>query len=136
MKPGHYIDANVFVYAALSRDAKGKSARKILARIRDGTLQGYTSITTTDEIMWAVQKESGREDALLAASSMLAITKLFILPVNFEVAQKALHVYRATNLRPRDSFHVAMMRVFDIPTLISEDKDFDKIEGIKRIGLT
>ncbi|MEK6973865.1 MAG: type II toxin-antitoxin system VapC family toxin [Nanoarchaeota archaeon] len=38
-------------------------------------------------------------------------------------------------LKPRDAFHLAIMENFNIKEIVSDDSDFDKIKGIKRIKL-
>ncbi|MBI5254150.1 MAG: type II toxin-antitoxin system VapC family toxin [Euryarchaeota archaeon] len=39
------------------------------------------------------------------------------------------------NLRPRDAFHVAIMKSFGVTEIVSDDSDFEKVEWIKRIKI-
>ena len=39
------------------------------------------------------------------------------------------------NLKPRDAIHLATAKSMKCKAIISDDSDFEKIEGIKRIKL-
>jgi len=39
-----------------------------------------------------------------------------------------------TNIEPRDALHIACMLNNGLSTILSEDKDFDRIKNVKRIG--
>jgi predicted nucleic acid-binding protein len=41
-------------------------------------------------------------------------------------------VFEKTSLDPRDSVHIASMKKVGLTTMVSEDRDFDKIVGIVR----
>jgi predicted nucleic acid-binding protein len=38
-------------------------------------------------------------------------------------------------LRPSDAIHIGAMRSNGIKLIVSEDEDFDKVEGVKRIWI-
>jgi predicted nucleic acid-binding protein len=37
------------------------------------------------------------------------------------------------DLSPRDAFHISIMKEGKIASIVSDDEDFDKVEGVKRI---
>ncbi len=130
-----YIDANIFLYAILGRGKKKNAAKDILERIMDGKLLGFTSALTYDEILWKTRQERGAEDALLASKAFLTFPNLRLIDVNTEILWGAHSLIERYNLGPRDAIHAACALAHRVFTLISEDRDFDRIEEIKRKGL-
>jgi predicted nucleic acid-binding protein len=61
-----YLDANVFIYAALYEGEKGDKARKLIKKVREGEEAAFTSVLTFDEFFWIVKKERGFDSALEA----------------------------------------------------------------------
>ncbi|MBI4334644.1 MAG: type II toxin-antitoxin system VapC family toxin [Chloroflexi bacterium] len=45
------------------------------------------------------------------------------------VPLQALDFVENNHLKPRDAFHVAIMRHFGISEIVSDDRDFDKVPG-------
>src|SRR3989344_1261660 len=135
MEEAFYIDSNVFIYAALNRGETGMKARSLLQKIKTSGLNFSTSALTFDEVFWKVFRERSREDALNATKTLLLVSEIRFIPVDLQVlflTQSLLQKYR---LDPRDAIHLACARSKNIKNIISDDKDFDKIEGIKRIGI-
>ncbi|AAK41936.1 type II toxin-antitoxin system VapC family toxin [Saccharolobus solfataricus] len=56
-----------------------------------------------------------------------------ILPINSHDYEKAKGIMISKTLKPSDAFHVAVMINNSIKKIVSEDSDFDKINGIERI---
>ena len=54
--------------------------------------------------------------------------------MNLTIFEKALEIIETTPLkRPQDAINVATMLEHHIQTIISEDKDFDKVNLIHRV---
>jgi predicted nucleic acid-binding protein len=51
-----YVDSNIFVFAALDTDERGKNARKIIERAEDGKITIYISPLVFDEVLHVTQK--------------------------------------------------------------------------------
>ncbi len=66
-----YLDANIFVYAALNTEDYGDKAETLLQRTAQGEEQAITSVLTFDETLWAVKKHRGIEKALEAGQALL-----------------------------------------------------------------
>jgi len=58
-----------------------------------------------------------------------------IYKVSLAIPLVALDFIGAYKLKPRNAFHVAIMKEFNLSAIISDDSDFDEIEHIKRIPL-
>ena len=127
-----YLDANLFIYSVLNNAEIGEKSRKIIENVKNNVYNGFTSTLTIDEILWAVQKEIGKEKAADIAKDFIAMQNLQIIPVSIDVIKKSIEFYKRS-LNPRDAIHLAAMQSKGIKIMISSDLDFDKIKEIRRI---
>ena len=127
-----YIDANVFIYAALEQGSRGVAAREIVKQIHEGQFPAATSAITFDEIVHVVRKESDIQRSIAAGIAFLHCDNLQLIAVDKSLLHHALDVIRHHNLRAKDAIHYATMRVKGIKTIVSNDSDFDKIKEIVR----
>ena len=131
-----YVDSNLFIYASSEEGIISKNAYEIIKRINDGNLIAYTSTLTMDEVLYIIQKKVGREIAAKIVENYIKLNNLNIISVDLEILNKSIEIYRQTNLKPRDSIHLAVMKINKISTMITSDSDFDKIKDIKRIDFS
>jgi predicted nucleic acid-binding protein len=129
----HFLDANVFVYAALHTGAEGDAARAALAKVVEGSWMGVTSSLVVDQVVWTVWKSTTREGGLEAGERIYTIPHLAVVGVGGRVPQRALALMRTHPLKPRDAFHVATMQEEDLHTIVSADPDFDHVKEVRRI---
>ena len=127
-----YIDANVFIAAALENDAQAQRAREILRDIQSGKLDGYSSVLSIDEVFYKIMKVKSREQAIEACESLLSMRGLHFIDATKQVLIQAMRLLDHSHLLPRDAIHVASMRAVGASRIISADADFDEVEGIKR----
>jgi len=128
-----FIDANIFVYVILDQKEKGEASKDILDRIVHGQT-ATTSCMVIDEVMWSLVRN---QKTILLES---AIKNIYEMP-NLEVVSPpsnaplvAIQFMKEFNLKPRDAIHLATMQHYGITTIATDDKDFDRIKGIKRIA--
>ena len=127
-----YLDAGVFIYAALSRDGVGRRARTLLAKVRDGREEAASCTLAFDEVVWVVGKHRSRQDAIDAAAAFLALPNLKLLPVNQDSIFSALNLMRRYSLDPRDAIHAATAIINRCSAIISADAHFDYVPEIRR----
>lgn len=126
-----YADANLFIYAALS----GEWSEACTKYLRENSTELATAPLTVDEILWAIGKYRPRSDAIEFCKRLLA-SSITILPVDGETARNALTEMEEAKLKPRDAFHAAVMRKNSLVEIVSNDGDFDSVEGITRTWVT
>ncbi|OYT53864.1 MAG: VapC toxin family PIN domain ribonuclease [Candidatus Altiarchaeales archaeon ex4484_2] len=127
-----YLDANVFIYAALYTGKKAEHAREILRTMVEGDV-AITSTLTIDEVVWAVWKESNREKAIKEGVRILELPNLKVLSVEVEDAYSALNLMnKYQKLRSRDAIHLAVSLRAGVFKIISDDSDFDDVDDIER----
>ena len=127
-----YLDANVFIYAAVSEKTRGERCRSLIKGISEGKENAATSALTFDEVLWRVKKERGKDAALLVGKAMLEMPNLTLLDVTGEILWEAYRLIRDYGLDPRDGIHAACCLKAGATKMISEDSDFDKVREIKR----
>ena len=128
-----YLDANIFVYAAINNGEIGHKCREILTKISKNNFSAYTSSLTWDEVVHAIWKKEGKEKALEEGKLFLQLPNIIYLNVTPTIIFKSQEIIEKYNLKPRDSIHTASMIINGIKEIISDDPHFDKIKEIKRI---
>jgi predicted nucleic acid-binding protein len=126
-----YLDANVFIYAAINTEELGEKARSLLGRIQQGEEKAETSALTFDEVFWAIKKHN-LELAFTAAEAMLNFPNLEIIPADREVVRSALQIIREYHLAPRDAIHAATAIAEKVDCIVSTDAHFDRVKELKR----
>jgi len=127
-----YFDSNFFIYATLNRGKKGAWARGIISEIESGKISGVTSTLTYDEFFWKVKREKGFNAAVVATEALLEMPNLRFISVTDEVVWKSFELIKNLKLDPRDSIHAACALIHGVFTIVTEDKDFEKIAELTR----
>ncbi len=127
-----FIDANIFLEIIL-RDQNSESCKLYLKKIIEGEINAVTSdfiiYTCLLQIQHKVKSISAMNNFLLFLNELQNIS---ILRPNINEIQDALKISERYKLDFDDSLVVSCMVNNDIKTLISFDKDFDKVHLIKR----
>ncbi|MEM3108875.1 MAG: type II toxin-antitoxin system VapC family toxin [Candidatus Bathyarchaeia archaeon] len=129
-----YLDANFYVFALLDTGTKGLNASRIQESIVEGR-EAVTSVLSLDELMWILIKNRRRELIRRAIEGIYATPNLTVREVDSDVPLFALDFMEKYDLKPRDAFHVAVMKSLGVNEIVSDDPDFDRIEWIKRIKI-
>ena len=127
-----YLDSNLFIYAALSEGRKGRWSRDLVRRVAEGRDEAVTSALTVDEVVYQVRKSRGLEPSVEAGEALLQMAHLTVAPADTETLWKSLDLGRRLGLYPRDAIHAATALIRGISDVISEDADFDEVEGLQR----
>ena len=125
-----YLDANVFIYAAINTEDIGQKARALLQKIQLGEEQGATSALTFDEVFWSIKKRKP-ELAIETAYALLNFPNIEIIPADRKLALSALKIINEYNLAPRDALHAATAIAAKADCLVSTDPHFDKLKELK-----
>ncbi|OIO27075.1 hypothetical protein AUJ14_00405 [Candidatus Micrarchaeota archaeon CG1_02_55_22] len=120
-----YVDANILAYAFSSDGLKSEKSRQLL---KDHEL--VTCTLSLDEVAWKFFKISPSL-AVSVVRGLQSAPKLSFLPFTrdeFDDFTRLLEHGTA----PRDAVHAATALKLGCKTIYSEDKDFDKVKGLKR----
>ena len=126
-----YLDANVFIYAAINTEEIGQKARALLQKIQQSQEQAATSALTFDEVFWSIKKRKP-ELAIETSYALLNFPNIDIISVDRKLALDALKLINEYNLAPRDAIHAATAIAIKADFIVSTDPHFDKIKELKR----
>ncbi len=131
-----FIDTAVIMYAAGSSHPLRDPSRRILTMIESGALLAVTSSEVVQEIAHRFLS-IGRRDV---AEQLTADTlDLFapVLPVTHAVVRRLPSlVARYPGLAARDLIHVATCQHEGVTDIVSPDRGFDMVAGLRRLDPT
>ncbi len=96
----------------------------------------YTDVLVLDEVIYVSKKKYG-----IPYSTSIEFIESIVLPYisvislgedEYRLASKLLMEY---DLKPSDALHLAAMINNGINTIVSEDRDFDKVKNVKRLWI-
>ncbi len=130
-----YVDANVFILPQIYEESidEVRKAKEYLIKLANGEIEGCTSTLTWDEIVYIIGKLVGKNESQVAGRKFLSFPNLKIVTIDLEILLKAQELIENFNVKPRDAIHASCALKFCNGKMISNDSDFDKIAGIKRI---
>ena len=126
-----YLDANIFIYAAINTEELGEKTRSLLEKIQQGEEKAETSALTFDDVYWAIKKHN-LELAFAASEAMLNFPNLEIVSADREIMRCALQIIKKYHLAPRDAIHASTAIAEKADFIVSTDAHFDKVKEIKR----
>ena len=131
-----YIDSNIFIYPIIYDQTavhEARRSREFLLEVAHGKVEAYTSPLVWDEVTWIVRRLLGADISMTQGRRLLRFPNLKILTIRNTTVLKAQEIMERYRLKPRDALHAATALENKIATIVSYDKDFDKIGMIKRI---
>jgi predicted nucleic acid-binding protein len=130
-----FVDSNVPMYVAGRDHPNREPARRFLEKLRAGELDACSSTEVLQEILY---RYSGLKRLDLAAQVYDLFVQIcpLIFPVNLADTDRARDlVCGKAGASPRDALHAAVMLNNGVDAVATFDEDFDRIPGIRRIGL-
>lgn len=130
----NFIDTNIFIRYFTGDDAqKGQKSLELLQRISENKESASTSALVVFEIIFTLEKQykiskNEIKDLILP---ILNIKNLKL--ADKEIFYHALNIYTEKNISFGDAYNAAFMRKKKIKKIYSYDKDFNKLDDIKRI---
>jgi uncharacterized protein len=131
-----FLDSNVFLYAAGQDHPMKAPCVGVLRAVGTGALDATTSTEVVQEVLYVLSR---RGDRIRAAQLAIGILDLFpdLLPVTASDMRVACRLYsEGESVSARDAVHAATMLSNGIFTVISADRDFEKIPGVERVDPT
>lgn len=129
------LDANVPMYAAGAAHPYHDSCQWIMRQIAQRALAVAIDVEIIQEILHRYGALGRHLDAVTMATDLLALVPI-VYPVNAADAQTAIILYQnhaPRGIRSRDVIHAAVMVNNGLAEIISADRHFDLIAGIRRI---
>jgi hypothetical protein len=127
-----YIDSNVFFYAKILDARYGEACAEIVENIAKAELEATASTLVVLETANALVRY-GLTNAVKDEIDAICSLGMTLSPVDDIIIRWAGDIFRESGISPSDCVHVATMKKFGVTEILSADKDFDKISGIRRI---
>jgi uncharacterized protein len=129
------IDTNVVIYAAGKAHPLQDEARKVLDRIAEGSLHANVDVELLQEILhvYAARKERAKGFDTIDDLLVLFPNPIPIGREEIETARDLMH--SNSFLGARDAIHAAVVQTQDLEGIVTADKVFDRIKGVKRFDL-
>jgi predicted nucleic acid-binding protein len=128
-----FIDSNVPMYAVGADHVLKAPCVALLRAIAQGEILAVTSVEVLQEILHRFTAQGQREHAVDVVRSFMEVVP-DILPVTSADITAALTLHLAhPTLQTRDVMHLATMSRHGIQTIITADRHFDVVEGLRRV---
>jgi len=130
-----YADAGLFLVPVLhdNRVPPAAAAARFLESLARGARKVSTATLTWDEVVYVVRRLLGPEDSIAKGAELLAFPNLTWLRVDLTVLRGAADLYRSLPIRPRDAIHAAAALEAGEREILSEDRVFDRVSGLRRV---
>lgn len=128
-----FVDTAVIMYAAGSDHPLREPCQRVLARVAAGELDAVVSVEVIQEIIhrfMAIRRSA--QGATIAGATMDLFAP--VLPVTHATMRRLPELMsRRSSLAARDVVHVATCQQEGIEAIISPDRGFDAVVGLRRI---
>jgi uncharacterized protein len=129
-----FVDSNIPMYLIGAAHAHKVDAQRWLEKL----VSERTRLVTDAEVLQEILHRYvaiGRREAIQPAFDVLQGVVDHTYPVDEKAVERAKAiVLERPLLSARDAVHVAIMEINGIDTVLSFDRGFDQVPGIKRIG--
>ena len=128
-----FLDTAVLMYAAGGEHPLRDPCRAVLRRVTDGNLEAVISAESVQEILHRFTRIGRRAEGVALANAALDLFAP-VLPITHALMRRlpAL-IEQHPSLAARDLVHVATCLQEGITDIVSPDRGFDTVPGIRRI---
>ena len=128
------IDSNVPMYLVGVAHPHKSDAQRLLERLALDNRRLVSDAEVLQEILRRYVA-IGRRDAIQPAFEALLSVVVEVLPVTIETLQRARDlVLGSAALSARDAVHVAVMQQHGVEEILSFDRGYDGVPGVRRLG--
>ena len=128
-----FIDANLLIYLNTAAEDMRKSYDDFYTELAANN-RLYTDVLVLDELLYISKKRYNVPypvTTLFIDDVVLPFTEM--LPLGLPEYQASTKIIEEARLKPSDALHLASMRLNNIATIASEDRELDNASKINRI---
>lgn len=129
-----FIDTNIFLrYLTKDDPSKYDKCREIFKNATEGKIALATSGMVIAELIWTLLSyyKVAKADIVEKVSIIISTDSLYIH--DKDIIADALVLYSRKNIDYIDAYNAVFMRYHGVDEIYSYDRDFDAIEGVKRV---
>ena len=129
------IDTNVIVYTVGSVHPLKEAAERVISDIAAGTLAANLDAEALQEVLHVYSSRGERKKGFRTIEHLL-----MLFPNPFPIGREEIERARDLMMEHaflvcRDAIHAAVVQTNDLEGIITADKVFDRIKGLKRFDL-
>lgn len=131
-----FIDSNLLIYLNCIgyEDARAVYENFYLELLSN--YKAYTDLLVLDEVIFISRKKFKIPyEVSIAFLDSIVLPYVKILSIGEQEYIKMKTLINKYGLKPSDAIHLATMQVNNISRIASEDRELDRVEGIKRIWI-
>jgi predicted nucleic acid-binding protein len=133
-EPTYFLDSTTLIHAVDKKAEHHKECLNIITKAAKGEINAAISLETLEETLFILSKLTSTSTALRVTYDYLKMTRLKKYEMNLTIFEHALEIMEITPLkRPKDAINVATMLEHRIPKIISEDKEYDKVNLVQKV---
>jgi uncharacterized protein len=130
-----FVDSNIPMYVAGRDHPHREPARRFLARVQNGEVEGCTSTEVLQEILYRYVGLR-RTDLAVEVYDLFVRLCSTVFPVTLADTDRARDMVQAgTQIGVRDAIHAAVMLNNDVQTIATFDEGFEQVAGVERVPL-
>jgi uncharacterized protein len=123
------------MYVAGKEHPHREPARRLLAKIQQGQIEGFTSVEVLQEILYRYTALQRSDLAREVYDTFVQICPV-VLGVTLAETDLARNLLgEVDGISARDAIHAAVMINNNLEWIASFDKEFDRVPGIRRLEL-
>jgi uncharacterized protein len=128
-----FVDANVPMYIVGAHHPHKIDAQQLIARLVSERWRLVTSSEVFQEILYRFIVTDRRDKIELAFETLRGLVEDVLAVEGADVFAAKDLLYAHPQLSARDALHVAVMRRHEITQVVSFDRGFDVVSGIRRL---
>ena len=130
----YFLDSTTLVHA-VDRSAKyHEECLGVINKAAKGEINAATSLETLEETLFILSKLTSPSTAIRVIRDYLKMTKIKKYEMKLATFEYTLEIMEITPLkRPKDAINVATMLEHNIPKIVSEDEEYEKVNLIQRV---
>src|SRR3989304_9980706 len=130
---GYLVDTNIFLRLLTEDDlSQTPAVKNLIANIIDRRVHAYVTIAVILEMVWTLESyyELKRNEVAEKLSLLLNTPNLVI--ENQDVIEEAVEQYKQARVDFADCYNASFAKLKGDGTILSYDRHFDKLAGVKR----
>lgn len=133
-KPTHFLDSTALIHAVDKSAEYHKECLYVVNKAAKGQISAATSLETLEEVLFILSKLISPSTAIRVIRDYLKMTEIQKYEMRLTTFENALEIMEMTPLkRPKDAINIATMLEQNIQKIISEDREYDKVDMVQRI---
>ena len=133
-EPNYFLDSTTLIHAIDNKAEHHKECLNIITKAAKGEINAATSLETLEETLFILSKLTSTSTAIRVIHDLLKMARIKKYEMNLTIFEHSLEIMEITPLkRPKDAINVATMLEHHIPKIITEDKEYDKVNLIQKV---